>query len=135
MDRGDTPSRGLTTGLLRKAVYGTRKAAQAWQVYMANVYKTNSWTRIAVAAGAYYEPMLDMTSAIHGDDVITEGEPEALDELDRQLGADMDVKCLGRVGPEGVEERTYLKRTIRWTGRGFAWIGDGKHIQRAVDLL
>ena len=120
---------------LRKAMYGTRKAAQAWQEYVANVFKRNGWVRIAIAAGAYYEPTMDMTSAVHGDDVITEGESEALDELDRQLSADMDVKCLGRVGPDGVEELTYLKRTVRWTGRGFAWMGDGKHIQRAVDLL
>eukprot|EP00959_Pyramimonas_sp_CCMP1952_P176449 3687503-Pyramimonas_sp.AAC.1 len=71
-------------------MYGTRKAAQAWQEYVAGVFKKNNWTRIAVAAGVYHEPLLDMTSAIHGDDILTEGEEESLDVLDQQLMASMD---------------------------------------------
>ena len=120
---------------LRKAMYGTRKAAQAWQEYVAGVFKKNNWTRIAVAAGVYHEPLLDMTSAIHGDDILTEGEEESLDVLDQQLMASMDVKCIGRVGPDGVRELPYLKRKIRWTGKGFVWIGDTKHVTRCVELL
>ncbi|CAK0873283.1 unnamed protein product, partial [Prorocentrum cordatum] len=121
--------------LRTKAMYGTRKAAQAWQEYVAGVFKKNNWTRIAVAAGVYHEPLLDMTSAIHGDDILTEGEEESLDVLDQQLMASMDVKCIGRVGPDGVRELPYLKRKIRWTGKGFVWIGDTKHVTRCVELL
>ena len=120
---------------LRKAMYGTRKAAQAWQEYVAWVFKKNGWIRIAVAAGVYYHPGLNMISATHGDDTLTEGEMEALDILDQQLMADMDVKPLGRVGPDGVESILYLKRTIRWTGAGFAWIGDNRHVDKAVEAL
>ncbi|CAK0818942.1 unnamed protein product, partial [Prorocentrum cordatum] len=29
----------------------------------------------------------------------------------------------------------YLKRKIRWTGKGFVWIGDTKHVTRCVELL
>ena len=76
-----------------------------------------------------------MISATHGDDTLTEGEMEALDVLDQQLMADMDVKPLGRVGPDGMENILYLKRTIRWTGAGFAWIGDNRHVDKAVEAL
>ncbi len=92
-------------------MYGTRRAAQLWQEYAASAFKRNGWTRIAVAAGMYHEPMLDMTAVIHGDDVLTEGEWESLDVLDQQLTGEMDIKSLGRVGPDGLETIKYLKRT------------------------
>ncbi len=88
-----------------------------------------------MAAGMYYEPMLDMTAVIHGDDVLTEGEWESLDVLDQQLTGEMDIKSLGRDGPVGLEAIKYLKHTIKWTGKGFSWTGDSKHIAKAVEAL
>ncbi len=76
-----------------------------------------------------------MTVVIHVDDVLTEGEWESLDVLDQQLTGEMDIKSLGRVGPDGLETIKYLKRTIKWTGKGFSWTGDSKHIAKAVEVL
>ena len=116
---------------LRKAMYGT----QSWQEYVTGVFEKNGWTRIAVATGVYYEPHLDMTAAIYGGDILTEGDKESLDILDQQFAASLDVKCAGRVGPDGVQELQYLNRKVRWTGTGFAWIGDTKPIAKCVELL
>ena len=34
-----------------------------------------------------------------------------------------------------MREVRYLKRTLAWTSAGFKWIGDGKHVDRSVELL
>ena len=47
--------------------------------------------------------------------VLTEGTWEALEVLDEQLSRAMDIKAIGRIGPDGLTEGRYLKRTIRWT--------------------
>ncbi len=120
---------------LRKAMYGTRKAAQSWQEFVAKVFKEYDWIRIPIAAGTYHESTLDITSGIHGDDLISEGEEESLDILDAQLAAHMDVKCLGRLGPDGVRHIRYLKRDLYWTTEGFFWVGDEKHVIRLVEML
>ena len=50
--------------------------------------------------------------AIHGDDIIAEGEPEKLNRLDEVLKQLVVVKVLDRIGPGAVEHGRYLKRHI-----------------------
>ena len=45
---------------LRKAMYGTKKAAQAWQEYLAGVFSKKGWRRVGASAGVYYEPSLGL---------------------------------------------------------------------------
>lgn len=106
-----------------------------WQEFLATTFGSNGWTRVAVAAGVYYEPRLDVTCAIHGDDFLAEGEMETLAVLDSQLEAAMDVKILAKVGPGGVQSGKYLKTTIEWDGVAFGWRPDGKHVARLIDML
>jgi hypothetical protein len=120
---------------LRKALYGTRRASQLWQEYLANMFLANGWERIAVCAGGYYHPKLDMTSVVHGDDFATEGEPAALDVLDEMLEESVMIKKLGRIGPGGDASGRYLKRTIEWRAGQFVWKGDEKHVWAAAAAL
>ena len=69
-------------------------------------------------------------AAIHGDDIIAEGEPEKLNRLDEVLKQMVTVKVLDRIGPGQVEHGWYLKRHIVYIeGKGFEWLEDPK--QRA----
>ena len=72
-------------------------------------------------------------AAIHGDDIIAEGEPERLDRLDEVLKRLVVVKVLDRVEPRAAEHGQYLKRHIVYiNGRGFEWLEDPKHLAAIV---
>ena len=72
-------------------------------------------------------------AAIHGDDIIAEGEPKDLDRLDEVLKKLVVVKVLDRVGPGAAELGQYLKRHIAYiVGQGFEWLEDPKHIAAII---
>ena len=52
-------------------------------------------------------------AAIHGDDIIAEGEPEDLDRLDEVLKPLVVVKVLDRIGPMGSGARTVSEEAHR----------------------
>jgi len=109
---------------LYKAMYGTRRAGQLWQEFVAKIFNANGWIRITVCAGAHYEGEADMTTITHGDDFLTEGTWDAIDLLDRQLKNDIQIKCLGRCGPSADAWVKFLKRTISWRGDRFVGAAD-----------
>ena len=75
----------------------------------------------------------DSTAAIHGDDIIAEGEPGRLDRLDEVLKRLVVVKVLDRVGPRAAEHGQYLKRHIMYiNGHGFEWLEDPKHLAAII---
>ena len=55
-------------------------------------------------------------AAIHGDDIIAEGEPEKLNRLDEVLKQLVVVKVLDKIGPGAVRHGQYLKRHIEYIG-------------------
>ena len=72
-------------------------------------------------------------AAIHGDDIIAEGEPKDLDRLDEVLKKLVLVKVLDRVGPRATEHGQYLKRHIAYmNGQGFEWLEDPKHLAAII---
>ena len=56
-------------------------------------------------------------TAIHGDDIITEGEPEEVNRLDEVLKRVVVVKVLDRTGPGAVEHAQFLKWHIVYKTR------------------
>ena len=58
----------------------------------------------------------DSMAAIHGDDIIAEGELEELDRLDEVLKRLVVVKVLYRTRPGAEEQGQYLKRHIVYIG-------------------
>ena len=70
-------------------------------------------------------------AAIHGDDIIAEGEPGKLFRLDEVLERLVVVKVPDRIGPGAVEHGQYLKRHIVYIeGQGFEWPEDPKHLAK-----
>ena len=75
----------------------------------------------------------DSMAAIHGDDIIAEGEPKKLNRLDEVLKHLVVVKVLDRIGPGAVEHGRYLKRRIVYIeGQGFEWLEDPKHLAAII---
>ena len=72
-------------------------------------------------------------AAIHGDDIIAEGEPEELDRLDEVLKRLVVVKVLDRIGPGVVEHGKYLKmHNVYIEGQGFEWLEDPEHLAAII---
>ena len=78
---------------------------------------------------------LDILSGWHGDDFYTEGEPEALDEVDTMILGTFKAKVLPRLGPGANTEGTILRRNLQWTTEGVHLMPDPKHIENLAGLL
>ena len=75
---------------MKRAMYGTR-----WDRVSSRSTCEAGHESLKVCHQAYYW----LEAAIHGDDIIAEGEPEELDRLDEVLQRLVVVKVLDRVGP------------------------------------
>ena len=100
---------------------------------MKGVLKEAGYAALKVCHQVYHCLETDSMAAIHGDDIIAEGEPEKLDRLDEELKQLVEVKVLDRVGPRAAEHGQYLKRHIVYiNGQGFEWLEDPKHLAAII---
>ena len=118
---------------MKRAMYGTRRASRLFQEHMKGVLKEAGYAALKVCHQVYHCLETDSMAAIHGDDIIEEGEPEKLDRLDEVLKQLVVVKVLDRVGPRAAEHGQYLKRHIVYiNGQGFEWLEDPKHLAAII---
>ena len=100
---------------------------------MKGVLKEAGYAAPKVCHQAYHCLETDSMAAIHGDDIIAEGETEKLDRLDEVLKQLVLVKVLDRVGPRAAEHGQSLKRHIVYiNGQGFEWLEDPKHLAAII---
>ena len=118
---------------MKRAMFGTRRASRLFQEHMKGVLKETGCAALKVCHQVYHCLETDSMAAIHGDDIIAEGDPEKLDRLDEVLRRLVVVKALDRVGPRAAEHGQYLKRHIVYiNGQGFEWLGDPKHLAAII---
>lgn len=121
---------------LDKAMYGTRKASQLWQELVATTLcKDELFLRSPTNGSLYHSEELDVETCIHGDDFLSEGDPEDLDALDSLLTKSFITKVLERVGPGAGREGRYLNRHLTWCVEGFDWEADRKHVPLMLEEL
>ena len=70
---------------MKRAMYGTRRASRLFQEHMKGVLTEAGHAALKVCHQVYHCLETDLMAAIHGDDIIAEGEPEKLDRLDEVL--------------------------------------------------
>ena len=118
---------------MKRAMYGTRRASRLFQEHMKGVVKEAGYAALRVCQQVYHCLEVDPMAAIHGDDIIAEGEPKDPDRLDEVLKKLVVVKVFDRVGPGAAELGQYLKRHIAYNvGQGFEWLEDPKHIASVI---
>ena len=100
---------------------------------MKGVLKEAGYAALKVRHQVYHCLETDLMAAIHGDDIIAEGEREKLDCLDEVLKRLVVVKVLDRIGPGAAEHGQYLKRHIVYINvQGFEWLEGPKHLAAIV---
>ena len=115
------------------AMYGTRRASRLSQEHMKWVLGEAGDAALKVCHQVYYCLDADSMAAIHGDDIIAEGEPEELNRLVEVLKRLVVVKVLDRIGPGAEEHGQYLMRHIVYIeGQCFEWLEDRKHLAAII---
>ena len=118
---------------MNRAMYGTRRASRLLQEHMKGILKEAGYAALKVCHQVNRCSETDSMAAIHGDDIIAEGEPEKLDRLDEVLKQLVVVKVLDRVGPRAAGRGQFLKRHIVYiNGQGFEWLEDPKHLAAII---
>ena len=93
---------------MKRAMYGTRRASHLYQEHMKEFLGEAGNVALVVCHQVYYCLEADKMAAIHGEDIIEEGEPEELNRLDEILKRLVVVKVLDRIGPGSVEHGQHL---------------------------
>ena len=118
-----------------KALCGMRESSKAFQDVVRNMYLEYEWTMLQTVPCLAYSSKLDTLSGWHGDDFYTEGEPEALDEMNEMILRTFKAKVLPRLGPGANMESTILRRTLKWSTEGVHLTPDAKHVENLAGLL
>ena len=110
-----------TTGFwfVVKALYGMRESSKAFQDVARGMHFENEWILLQTVPCLACSSKLDALSGWHGDDFYTEGEPEALDDVDAMILGTFKAKVLPRLGAGANTEGTILRRTLKWTAEVF----------------
>ena len=133
--------------LLKKALYGTRKASQLWGEAARTAMDNGHWQCLQSIPNAFYLPAEppcediegDSRAVCHGDDFLAEGYERQLDEMDDLLKQHFEVTTGELIGPGRPGQMRCLKRIVGYTDSlpeagepGFFWTADPKHVDFLV---
>lgn len=119
---------------LKRAMYGTRAAAQAWQRKVMQTYRDGGWEVLKTIPCAFYNSELDQMTVVWGNDFLAEGSNEALNRVDELL-ENFEIKKKPRAGPGAGSQTEFLHRTLIWSPKGVTYFPDPVHIENVVSLL
>ena len=116
--------------LLKKALYGTRDAARAWEIEYSKTLVTMGFVPGKSSTVVFYNWESDVRLAVHGDDFVLSGTPGHLEQFANDLSKKYLVKVRGILGPEPTDMNaiTVLHRRLQWTRRGLQVEADPKHV-------
>ena len=121
-------------GKLKKAMYGTRDAAQNWEyAYVAFMEKVG-FARGAASPCVFYMKGRNLRVVVHGDDFTVLGYEEDLDWFRRAISEEYEVKFRGRIGPGATDDKAIriLNRVVEWTTEGIMYEADQRHAEIIV---
>ena len=109
-----------TCGLLKRHMYGTRRAAEGWQDEYSSTLIAMGFTQGSASACVFHHAKMSLVCSVHGDDFTTAGPKKSLDWFESQMESIYELSKGGRLGPgpKDSKEGAVLNRIIRWTERG-----------------
>ena len=131
----EDPDSNLKVGLLRRHMYGTRRAADGWQEeYSSCLVEALNFEQGSACPCVFYNRERDLLCSVHGDDFTTRGPKEQLDWFEQKLAENYELKVGPRLGAgeHDAKEATVLNRVIRWTETGIELEADPRQIERLL---
>ena len=106
-----------TCGLLRRHMYGTRRAAEGWQDECSGTLVAAEFLQGKASACVFTHAERGIAVSVHGDDFTATGPKNQLDWFEAMMKSQYGRTVGGRLGPgpNDDKEATVLNRVIRWT--------------------
>ena len=123
---------------LKKALYGTRRAALLCQEHVMHDMVKIGFTAVREAAQSFHHATWLVLATVHGDDITAAGDTPSLDMLDETLVQFSVLKKMPRIGPPevgGASDGQFTKGTVSWRAYGFHWKADDSHGGKVVGVL
>lgn len=120
-------------GLLMVSLYGPRDAAIKWEYEMNDTMTKAGFVKGRASVCKYRHRDKNATAAVHGDDVIMEGEQKDVRMLYNKLEekCEMNMLIIG-TAPHLSKSMKILNRIITWKTDGIATEADTKHGQEII---
>ena len=124
-------------GLLRRHMYGTRRAAEGWQDEYSSALVDMGFTQGAASPCVFVHAPRRIVVSVHGDDFTAAGSKQNLDWFEKQMKERYELKVGGRLGPGPTDDKeaTVLNRVIRWTPQGLEYEADPRQVERLLEEL
>ena len=124
-------------GLLEKSMYGTRDAAQNWEVAYAEFMWKVGFRRGEGMPCVFHHPLRNLRVVVHGDDFTILGHEGNLDWFRSEISKRFEVKFRGRIGPGQKDGKSIrlLNRVFEWTREGITCEADQRHAELLVQDL
>ena len=123
--------------MLLKAMYGTRDAAQNWEVAYIEFMESAGFVKGVASPCVFYNSQKNIRTVIHGDDFTMLGNEESLDWFRNKINERFEVKIRGRLGPSEGDGKSIriLNRVVEWTNSGISYEADQRHAEIIVRQL
>ena len=123
-------------GLLQMSMYGTRDAAQNWEMKYTSVLKEMGFTQGRSNPCVFKGPRNRSWIVVHGDDFTVLAEKEELVQIFEEMSRKLIAKNRGILGPDGDNRSVrILNRIVEWTGKGLKYEADQRHADIIVREL
>ena len=121
----------MMCGRLKKALYGTRDAAHAWEQEYTQTLNNIGFHTGESSTCIFYHDTRQLELVVHGDDFTIIGQHKNLQWFAEQLRNKYIVKVRGVLGPDmnDMKEISILNRIVRWTSEGFEIEADPRHVE------
>ena len=118
-------------GMLIKAMYGTRDAAQNWEFEYVDFMGKIGFSKSRATPCMFYHSERGIRVVIHGDDFTILGNEVELDWFREMISDKFEVKFRARLGPGDKDDKSVrlLNRVIEWTPQGIRYEADQRHAE------
>ena len=126
---------GVKVGLLKKHMYGTRRAADGWHSeYAGRLVEELGFSCGDASACVFYHKSKGLRCSVHGDDLTTVGAKTSLDWFRQELEKRYELKEPHRLGPgpQDDKEALVLNRVVRWTAEGLEMEADPRQSEKLL---
>ena len=115
-------------GRLLKSLYGTRDAAQNWEVEYSRFMESVGFSRGTSTPRSFYNQEKELRVVAHGDDFTVLGWEHQLNWFLEKIRGVYEIKQ-SRIGPAPADKKAVriLNRVLQWTDFGLDWEADQRH--------
>ena len=126
-----------TCALLKRHMYGTRRAADGWQSEYSSTLVELGFTQGSSSACVFRHSERGIVVSVHGDDFTCSGSRRNLMWMEAEMKKKYELTVGARLGPgeDDDHEGLVLNRVVRWTSRGLEYEADPRQAERLVEDL